>query len=150
MDGRRGGDATPGIIKNRARPKLTTAATEPQPQHLQSNSHTSTNHHTSAYYQVHSPFIIPKRTMPPTTNTQPKTIKAGNCQSQRKPMSKDIIAWPDYAICPNCEQKGKIPKKGKGKKLRGLFSRTEEIECPHCKHPVTILKCPPILGFHHE
>jgi len=51
-------------------------------------------------------------------------------------MKEKFIPWPDLAICPNCNEKVKLPKNW-GLHIKPL---KKVIKCPYCKTSINYVK----------
>ncbi len=51
-------------------------------------------------------------------------------------MKEEFIPWPDYAICPNCNEKVKLSKNW-GLNIKPL---KKVIECPSCKTSISYVE----------
>ncbi len=63
-----------------------------------------------------------------------QTKSKGHCMyKENQFVNQEFIPWPDYAICPNCNEKVDIPK---DRKLFRLRSEEKQFLCPYCNEPI--------------
>ena len=58
-------------------------------------------------------------------------------------VNEEFIPWPDYAICPNCNEKIDLPKDWNIFRHR---SKKEELLCPNCNTFIDYIKPGKFIG----